>query len=262
MQLVTDNPNGLSVTFTEMKGIAMGEFKKVVVPKWNDGSFFKKKHPIRVHVPVADLILNKYDYADRVELSQDENGVVSYTVCLDPKVTQGQKDFCLSGKQVSAIHKLITDAQTFIPSSNCGSGLFHAGCMDPKKFPVAEIVDRSTLVGEHAEIGRLYDESMNVLTPMATKHGGSFEFVDVYDASESPLNSAENKYLSQDKVNIGFELVVFGSCSGCTAFNLTYGQAPKKIAEILKPVNDSSTMQVRQFTQLDTKKSGQFLIFK
>lgn len=262
MRLVTDNPNPLSVTFTEMKGISMGEFKKVIVPKLGGGLFGKGAHPIRKHVPIADLILNKYDYADRVELSQDDGEVVSYTVCLDPKVTKGQKDWRLSDQELTAIQGLVMDAQQFIPRAKCGSGLFHAGCMNPKEFPVAEIVDRSTLVGEQAEIGKLYDESMNVLTPMATKHGGSFEVVDIYDASESPLNIAESKYLSEKKANIGFELVVFGSCSGCTAFNLTYGQAPKKIAKILKPKESDDTMQVRQFTQLDTKNRGQALIFK
>lgn len=261
MKLVTDNPNGLSVTFTEMAGIKMGDLKKVIIPKLGGGLFGKGANPIRKHVPVADVVLDQLkDIADRVELSQDENGIVSYTVCLEPGITKGQKDFRLSDQQVGEMASLITEVQAHIPISKCGSGAVHVGCLK-NGFAVSETVDLSNFP---QPIHDLHDVVENVLNPMAIKHGGSFEIVNIQpdQTAWSDIPDAEKRHLVEGKQNAVFDLVLFGACGGCGRFQWTYGTAPEKVTAKLKEKNADLPAQLRKVRPSKEHESGKHLIFK
>ena len=245
MQLVTDNPNPLSLTFN-LNGLDMGALRKVIVPKGNE---------IGEHIPLAKTLLEQSDAFDRVEMINND-GAVSLTLCLSPRLKQGNPNFALPDVQKHQISELVSQIQKHL--SDTGQNPFHVGCLSHSYEPISAI----TSEGLSGDIKDAFDATTTILTPMAAEHGGSFEVVDLYDASEATLNTHETSFLSPNKTSIGVDLVVFGSCSGCSAFYMTYGQAPKKIAEILKEASPQSSMQIRHITPSDNYASGRALIFK
>ena len=262
MEIIYIEENPFAVTFPKMKKVAMEEFAKVVVPKLGGGMFGTRPHAIRKHVPIADVVLNQLSIADRVELSQDSGGDVSMTICFDPKIAKGQKDFRFSDTQLETIGSLGAEVQEHIPTSKCGSGAIHFGCLK-NEFAVSEIVDLSKFP---KPIRELHDVVVSVLNPMAAKHGGSYEIVNIHpdQTAWADIPDGEKKYLIEGKQNAVFDLVLFGACGGCTSFQWTYGTAPAKVAEKLKEVNANLSVQLRSVrpSELEEHKPGKRLIFR
>lgn len=246
MQLVTDNPNPLAITFNNMEGINMKDFRKVVVPS--------KDHGIAEHVPMAKILLEQNDAFDRVEFS-NMNGNVSMTLCLAPGVTKGNPDFQLPEATKHQIVSLVSQIQKHIKDT--GQNPVHT-CKTIRNYGVAKAIKSEALQGD---VRSAFNATISIINPMAAKHGGSFEVVDIYDASEHTLTDNEKTFLNPQKQSIGFDLVVFGSCSGCASFNFTYGQTPRKIAPVLKEMAPNNGMQVRQITPSEKYAAGQVLIF-
>jgi len=242
-QLVADNPNPLAPTFN-MSGIDMRGLRKIVIPS--------QDHEITRYAPIAKVLFEQYSAVTRVEFS-NMNDQVSMTLCLDPRIAKGRKDFELSDKNKNAITGLVSAVQTHL--TNAGHSALYSDhiirSFNPKKSIKAEDIAKP-------EVRDVFTATMAVLNPMAASHGGSFEVVGMNADASGPLSDHERKFLSDEKDSVVFEVAVFGSCSGCTAFFMTYGQSPRKIATALKEINPSCSLQVRHITPTDTPA----LIFK
>lgn len=247
MQLITDNPNPLSLTFNASGLIDMGPFRKVVIPKGHD---------IGGHVPIAKILLEQNDAFDRVELTSDDGDNTTMTLCLSPNLKAGNPDFKLNDAQKGQISSLVSQIHQHLIDTK--QNPFHIGCIS-NGYSAEETLTSARLSGE---IRQVFDVATSILTPMAAKDGGSYEVVDIYDVSGAPLSDIENRYLDTNKQSIGFDIVVFGSCSGCSAFNLTYGLKAKEIAPVLREQYPECAMQLRQITLSDKYGEGKALIFK
>ena len=252
MQLVTDNPNPLALTFN-MEGINMGDFRKIVVPS--------KDHGIAEHVPIAQILLSQNDIFDRVELS-NMNGQVSMTLCLLPSIAKGNPNFQLPDATKGQISVLVSEIQKHLVDTK--QTPVHT-CQSIRAYETAKSITLDDIT--KPDIRDVFEATLSVLNPMAAHHGGSFEVVGISKDESGPLKAYdvapgmtvnETEFLSDDKQSIVFELAVFGSCSGCSSFFMTYGRSPKNIAAKLKDKNPSCPLQVRYITP----SSRSALIFK
>lgn len=232
------NPNGFAATF-DLGLDLIDPYGKIVVPKGD---------AIAQYVPIAHSLLSAHDSFQRVDLIHTDDGT-ALTLNLGGFLAATQPEFQWDDQKRNTVQKLID--QFFVAANAQGVKPVNIDALKANYTAMEQFE-----IEDDADAQNLLATVNGVLMPMAAKHGGGFEIMDLEIYEESDFKDRE--FLSKDREHVNVIVSVFGACAACGSFPFTYGLAPKVITEALDKID--SPFQVGRVSRSDVAKGG--MVFK